>query len=205
MGCKRETLGNGYAVNREGVPMNGFRFRRPSAALVVASAALFVALGGPGWAADAVPLAKRALSADKAKVADRAKTADKAKAADTAKVADRAKVAASSQTAANATLLAGKTPEQIVASVQIPPAASIAHLITVRPTHWSIPPRAGEVYITAPCAAGEKAIGGGWENPNGPAAAFDTKPSADDTAWIVDVANFANVGAEGNVFAVCAK
>ena len=191
--------------------MKRFRLRRPSAALVVASAALFVALGGPGWAADAVPLAKRALSADKAKVADRAKTADKAKsadkakAADTAKLADRAKVATSSQTAANATLLAGKTPEQIVASVQIPPPASIAHLITVRPVHWSIPPRAGEVYVTAPCAAGEKAIGGGWENPNGPAAAFDTKPNPDDTAWVVDVANFTNVGAEGNVFAVCAK
>jgi hypothetical protein len=47
--------------------------RLPSPALVIAVLALFVALGGTAVAAGVVPLAKRALTADKAKVADNAK------------------------------------------------------------------------------------------------------------------------------------
>jgi len=43
------------------------RIRRPSAALVVALLALFVALSGTAVAAGVVPLAKRALTADTAK------------------------------------------------------------------------------------------------------------------------------------------
>ena len=50
------------------------RIRRPSAALVVASIALFVALGGTAGAVvtAVVPLAKRALTADNAKKLERA-------------------------------------------------------------------------------------------------------------------------------------
>ena len=47
--------------------------KRPSPALVVALLALFVSLSGTAVAAGVVPLAKRALTADKAKVADNAK------------------------------------------------------------------------------------------------------------------------------------
>ena len=49
--------------------MNGLKKRRPSPALVVATIALFVALGGSAGAVvtAAVPLAKRALVADNAK------------------------------------------------------------------------------------------------------------------------------------------
>ena len=48
--------------------MNGRK--RPSPALVIAVLALFVSLSGTAVAAGVVPLAKRALSADKAKQAD---------------------------------------------------------------------------------------------------------------------------------------
>ena len=47
--------------------------KRPSPALVVALLALFVSLSGTAVAAGVVPLAKRALSADKAKLADNAR------------------------------------------------------------------------------------------------------------------------------------
>jgi Na+-transporting methylmalonyl-CoA/oxaloacetate decarboxylase gamma subunit len=47
--------------------------KRPSPALVVALLALFISLSGTAVAAGVVPLAKRALSADKAKVADNAR------------------------------------------------------------------------------------------------------------------------------------
>lgn len=48
-----------------------WRIRRPSAALVVALLALFVALSGTAVAAGIVPLAKRALTADTAKNAQK--------------------------------------------------------------------------------------------------------------------------------------
>ena len=49
--------------------MNGLKMRRPSPALVIATVALFIALGGSAGAVvtAAVPLAKRALVADNAK------------------------------------------------------------------------------------------------------------------------------------------
>ena len=50
--------------------------KRPSPALVVALLALFISLSGTAVAAGVVPLAKRALMADKAKVADNAKKLD---------------------------------------------------------------------------------------------------------------------------------
>jgi hypothetical protein len=59
--------------------MDGGRIRRQSPALVVAMLALLVALGGTAGAVvtAAVPLAKRALSADRAKVALVAENAKK--------------------------------------------------------------------------------------------------------------------------------
>ena len=54
--------------------MRRFRLRgiRVTPPLVISMIALFVALAGTGWAQNAVPLAKRALTADKAKVATNA-------------------------------------------------------------------------------------------------------------------------------------
>ena len=53
--------------------LRGGRLTTPS--VVVSMLAVFVALAGTGWAQEAVPLAKRALSADKAKVATNAQKA----------------------------------------------------------------------------------------------------------------------------------
>jgi hypothetical protein len=149
--------------------------------------ALFAALAGSAVSATIVPLAKRALTADHAKVADKAKTAS------------------TSLNASNAALLQGKTAEEIAALVQIPPVSSIAALVTVRHTHWSIP-RQGITDAVAPCAAGEKAVGGGWDNPNGPTFGFDSKPTVDDTGWVVHIENPSNsIGAEGEVYVVCVR
>ena len=54
--------------------MRRFRLRgiRVTPPLVISMIALFVALAGTGWAQNAVPLAKRALTANKAKVATNA-------------------------------------------------------------------------------------------------------------------------------------
>jgi hypothetical protein len=59
-------------------PAEGKRIRRPSPALVVALLALFVSLTGTAVAAGIVPLAKRALVADRAKTATHATQADNA-------------------------------------------------------------------------------------------------------------------------------
>ena len=53
--------------------LRGGRLTTPS--VVVSMLAVFVALAGTGWAQEAVPLAKRALTADKAKVATNAQKA----------------------------------------------------------------------------------------------------------------------------------
>ena len=50
------------------------KLRLPSPAMVIAMVSLFVALTSTGWAQKVVPLAKRALTADKAKVATDAAT-----------------------------------------------------------------------------------------------------------------------------------
>ena len=55
--------------------LRGGRLMTPS--VVVSMLALFVALAGTGWAQEAVPLAKRALTADKAKVATNALEAER--------------------------------------------------------------------------------------------------------------------------------
>ena len=48
--------------------------------------------------------------------------------------------------------------------------------------------------------AGQKAIGGGWDNPTGAALSLDTRPSADGGSWRVYLAGVTN--ASGSVYAV---
>ncbi len=181
------------------------KLRRPRPATLLALLALFVALSGNGYAAQVVPLAKRALSADRAKTADTARSAATAKLAERAKLADRAKTAANAETAANASRLEGKSAAEVAALVQIPPASSVAHLVTLKKVHWSIPPH-GQVNAVAACDAGQKVVGGGWDNPNGPTFGFDSKPTADGNGWVVYIINpSGSIGAEGEVYALCLK
>jgi hypothetical protein len=157
---------------------------RPSPALIVALIALFVALSGTAVAAGIVPLAKRALSADNAN-----------------KLGGKTAV----QVAAipgPATTLGGKTAVDIAATPG--PASSMASLISTKSVPWSLNPSQAASFTVA-CNAGQKALGGGFDNPNGDALAFDSKPGADGASWSVSEFNVSTTAAaSGSVYVVCA-
>jgi hypothetical protein len=162
------------------------RISCPSPAMVVAVAALFVALSGTAWAVGnaIVPLASRALNADNAKKLG-GKTA--------------AQVAAMPGPAAT---LGGKTADQIAA---IPgPASAVASLVSIKSVSWSLNP-GQEGPFTAACNAGQKATGGGFDNPTGSALAFESKPGTDGASWSVYELNVSSSApASGSVYVVCA-
>jgi len=149
--------------------------RRLSPAFVVAMIALFVALGGTAGAVatQAVPLAKRALTAD------------------------------------NAKKLGGRTSAQIVSqaarAAQAPgPASTASGLVTVKTAPFALP--AGEQgEFSATCDAGQKAVGGGYDNPAGTAFSFDTRPTSNGGAWSVYLVASDASAAIGSVFAVCLR
>jgi hypothetical protein len=155
--------------------MNVRRIRRPSPALVVAVIALFVALGGTAGAVvtQAVPLAKRALTAD------------------------------------NAKKLGGQTSAQIVSqaskAAQAPgPASTASGLVTIKTAPFAIP--AGQQGdFSASCDAGQKAVGGGYDNPAGTAFSVDTRPSNNGASWSVYLLATDSSAAIGSVYAVCLK
>ena len=150
--------------------MNARRIRRPSPALVVATAALFVALGGTAGAVvnAAVPLAKRALVAD------------------------------------NAKKVGGMTSTQIAS--QAGPASTAAGLVTVKRGSWTLGPN-GESDFTVACDAGQKAIGGGWEDPGGFGHGWDDRPTPDGSAWKVYMTMDENAPGNqtGTLYAVCLR
>src|SRR3954465_4895014 len=119
------------------------RIPRPSPALVVALAALFVALSGTAVAAGIVAHAR---------------------------LAD------------NATRLGGKTPMQVAALAPAP--ASIRGYVTVKTSPFSLNPKQGNDFSVT-CDTGQKAIGGGYDNPQGEALSFDTRPTSDGAGWHV--------------------
>ena len=148
--------------------------RRPSAALIVAIVALFVALGGTAEAVvnAAVPLAKRALVSD------------------------------------NAKKLGGQTSQQLVAqAAQLPgPASSAAGLVSVKTGTWSLAPDDDEDF-TIRCDAGLKAVGGGWDDPQGWAHAWDDRPTADGGGWRMWISTDSeSPGTQsGGLYVVCIK
>ena len=157
--------------------------RRPTPALVVAMVALFVALGGTAGAIvnGAVPLAKRALVADKAKVAA---------------VSDNAKK------------LGGQTPQQLVnqASDAPGPASSAAGLITAKTGSWSLSPGDGDNF-TVMCDAGQKALGGGWSDPGDMSSSYQSLPTGDGAGWTINIwaSRFASSTQSGSLYAMCLK
>ena len=155
-----------------------FKRRLPSPALVIAVMALFVALGGTAVAAGVVPLAKRALSADKAKLSDNAKK------------------------------LGGKTAAQLTteAAAKAGPASSASGLVAVRTTSFALNPDEEKEFLI-PCSAGEKALSGGFTYDN-PALvmAVDSVPTADAAGWRLYLVNFSDTtGASGTLQAVCLR
>jgi len=111
--------------------------------------ALFISLGGTAFAAGVVPLAKRALTADKAKVAD------------------------------NANKLEGQTRAALLQkAAQMPgPASSAAGLVTIKQAADSVNPKSGREFVVA-CDGGKKILSGGYST-NGDVLGFDSRPIND--------------------------
>lgn len=86
------------------------------------------------------------------------------------------------------------------------PASTAASLVTVRTAAWSVDP-ADFGDFTASCNAGEKAIGGGWDDPVGYGHSWDSRPVDGDTGWgiLVSVSDQAPDTQSGTVYAVCIK
>jgi len=171
--------------------MNVRRMKRPSPAFVVAMVALFVALGGTAGAVvtAAVPLAKRALTADKAK---------------TALVADNAKKLGG-QTSSQ---IASQAAEQAVSQAsQVPgPASTAAGLVAIKTGTWSLNPRSGGNF-TVMCDAGQKVVAGGWADPGDYSSSYQSLPTGDGAGWTTNIWTFGSApGAQsGTIYAICLK
>ena len=172
------------------------RVRLPSPAMGVALVALFVALSGTAFAVGStvVPLAKRALTADKAKVANVANVAKQATVADNAKKLGGQDANSLVQ---SAVATASKTPG---------PASTVAGLITIKTAPWSMGP-GGSGNFTATCDAGQKVIAGGWSDPGDWSSGYQSLPTADGAGWIYNI--YTSRGApgtqSGQVYAICVK
>ena len=151
--------------------MNGRK--RPSPALVIAVLALFVSLSGTAVAAGVVPLAKRALSADKAKQADNAKKLE-------------------GQTAAAILAKAAQTPG---------PASSAAGLVTVKQATDSVAAGAGREIVIA-CDGGKKVISGGFAS-DGSVLPFDSQTDQRRRRGGSYLANVGDGNASVTLYAVC--
>jgi len=149
-----------------------------SPALVVALIALFVALSGTAVAAGIVPLATRALTADRAKQAA---------------VADVAKKLGPQATAAMVQQ-AGQSPG---------PASSAAGLVSVKTAAFSLNPDQQGIF-TAACGPGEKALGGGFDT-QAAVHPWDTRPTGDGSGWQIYLSNSPDAAATGTVYAVCLR
>ena len=163
------------------------RFRLPSPAMAVALAALFVALSGTAMAAGIVPLAKRALTADKAVTA-----------ADASRLEGKTAVQVA-EIPGPATSLGGLTAPDIAAMPG--PASTAAGLVTMRTTGWSM--GRGSVDFWADCQPGERATGGGFDVHMGPALATMSRPGWDGKSWRVRIVS--TTDAEGSIFVECIK
>ncbi len=179
--------------------MRRFRLRggRMTPSVVVSMVALFAALAGTGWAQEAVPLAKRALTADKAKVATNALKLNGQTAT---------QVAATPGPGTDAATLNGQTAAQI-AAVTGPTATLAGGLFTIRSTGWSIDLQDETRDARALCLPGERAVNGGWDQAVGVAAIKADRPIPDGSGWFIKIFGVSGdtVPANGSVWVICAK
>ena len=159
--------------------MDGRTMKRPSAALVVAMIALFVALGGTAGAVvtAAVPLAKRALVADNAKKLNG--------------------LTANQLGGAAVTVALRESP------AGPRPASTAGALLTIKTATATLPAN-GEGEFTVTCDGGQRAAGGGFSS-DGAVFNFDSYPVG-PSAWRLylanaDEANAANI----NLYATCLR
>ena len=103
----------------------------------------------------------------------------------------------------NATKLQGKTPTQVAALARAP--VALAGYVTVKSASWTLGPSQGNDFA-ATCDAGQKAIGGGYDSPQGTGLALDTRPAPDGSGWRVYVLDASDsVAASGSVYAICLR
>src|SRR5207249_3441672 len=86
------------------------------------------------------------------------------------------------------------------------PASSAAGLVTVKTAAWSNAPAQGQDFTVA-CDAGQKAVGGGYEDPVGWSIGLDTRPTGDGSGWHVFIGTSSNAPGQqsGTIYAVCLK
>ncbi|HEU0303552.1 MAG TPA: hypothetical protein VFR32_03135 [Gaiellaceae bacterium] len=176
------------------------KLRLPSPAMAVALLALFAGFTGSAIAQNVVPLAKRALTADKAKVATTARNAQRLQGR------TATQIAATPGPATDAATLNGQTAAQIAATPG--PASSIpAGAITYRTQSWSLQSEDELARDTALCQSNERVIGGGWDQASGIGYVLRDQPLPDGSGWRVHV--FAESGndlpAQGTMWAVCLR
>jgi hypothetical protein len=176
-----------------------FRLRgiRVTPSLVVSMIALLIALSGTGIAATVVPLAKRALSADKAKVATNALKLNGQTAT---------QIAAIPGPATDATTLNGQTAAQIAATPG-PTSTLAGSLFTIRLFPWSVNLKGDKTDARALCNVGEKVVGGGFDIASGIPVIMYNRPLADGSGWWVQAYQAAEdtSPSNGTAWAVCAK
>ena len=101
----------------------------------------------------------------------------------------------------NAMKLQGKSATQVAALAPAP--SSLAGYLTVKSASWTLSPNQGGDFSAA-CDSGQKAVGGGYDNPSGDAFPLDTRPSADASGWKIFLLNpSSTAAASGSLFAVC--
>jgi hypothetical protein len=107
----------------------------------------------------------------------------------------------------NAKKLGGQSKAQIAAAAAaLPgPASNASSLVSVKASPWSLNGGQGTDF-TVSCDAGQKAMSGGYDNPNGDALQLDTRPSQDGAGWKVFLVNLdSSAAASGTLYAVCVK
>jgi hypothetical protein len=103
----------------------------------------------------------------------------------------------------NATKLQGKTPAQVAGLAPAP--TSLGSYVTLKSAAWTLAPSASGDFSAA-CDPGQKAVGGGYDNPQGDALSLDTRPTPDGSGWRVYLLNLSSTdGASGSVYAVCLR
>jgi hypothetical protein len=108
----------------------------------------------------------------------------------------------------NAKKVGGQTPAQIAqrAAAQPGPASTAAGLVTVKTGSWSNGAGSGNDFTVA-CDSGQKAVGGGWDDPAGWSHSWDDRPTSDGGGWHVYVTTGSDApgSQSGGLYAVCLR
>lgn len=179
--------------------MRRFRLQgiRLTPSLIISMIALLVALSSTGIAATVVPLAKRALTADRAKVATNAQKLNGLTAT---------QIAAMPGPATDAATLNGQTAAQIAATPG-PTSALAGSLFTYRTESWSVDVKGDKTDARALCQSGEKAVGGGFDIAGGIPVILKNQPLTNGSGWWVQPyqAEEDTSPSSGTAWVVCAK